>query len=169
MTTVDAFAAKLDVLIVATGVTVATSTAAPLASPFVVMQTVNEVAVAAVTFPTAPPLKVTKLLPGVGSKPKPLMMISVSSAARSVVLIVNTGTTVATLIIAPLLTPLVTTSTVRSPAVEGGVPNVTVREFDVDAVTVPTAPLLNVTALLPNVVSNPETKKATCFARTMGS
>ena len=44
--------------------------------------TVSEVAVAAVTVPTAPSLKVTVLLPAVGSKPKPLIVSVVALAAR---------------------------------------------------------------------------------------
>ena len=70
-------------LLVTTGMTVATCTAVPLVFPSVVTiavrfpaavgvcvkVTVSEVAVAAVTVPVAPSLKVTELLPGVGSKP----------------------------------------------------------------------------------------------------
>ena len=58
--------------------------------------TVSEVAVAAVTVPTAPSLKTTVLLPAVGSKPKPLMVSVVALAARLAVLLVTTGVTVAT-------------------------------------------------------------------------
>ena len=43
------------------------------------------------------------------------------------------------------------TVAVRLPAVAGLVLNVTVNDVDVAAVTVPTAPLVNVTELLPTV------------------
>lgn len=107
----EAFAAKLLELLVITGVTVATWTAAPLLlTPLVVTsavsapavfggvenETVKEVAVEAVTVPTASPLKSTVLLPGVVLKPKPLMVMVVALAAKLLVLLVITGTTVAT-------------------------------------------------------------------------
>ena len=83
----------------------ATCTAAPLLTELVVMTavrssavtgvvekaTVNVVAVAVVTVPTAPLLKTTVLLLAVLSKPKPLMVIVVALAARSEVLLVTTG------------------------------------------------------------------------------
>lgn len=108
---VEAFAARLAELLVITGVTVATCTAAPeLVTLFVVTiavsapavlggvvkVTVSCVAVAAETLPTARPLKSTVLLPGVVLKPKPSMVIVPALAARSAVLLVITGTTVAT-------------------------------------------------------------------------
>ena len=65
--------------------------------------TVSEVAVAAVTVPIAPSLKATVLLPAVGSKPKPVMVIVVALAARLAVLLVTTGVTVATCTAVPLL------------------------------------------------------------------
>ena len=111
--------------------------------------TVSEVAVAAVTVPTAPSLKVTVLLAAVGSKPKPLMVSVVALAARLAVLLVTTGVTVATCTAAPLLTRSVVTTAVRLPAVVGLVENVTVSEVAVAAVTVPTAPSLKATVLLP--------------------
>lgn len=49
---------------------------------------------------------------------------------------------------------MLVTIAVRLPADVGLVPNVTVSEVDVAAVTVPTAPLLNVTVLSAAVVSN---------------
>lgn len=52
---------------------------------------------------------------------------------------------------APCGTPLTVTIAVRLPAL-GFVENVTVSEVEVAAVTLPTAPLLNVTTLLANVV-----------------
>ncbi len=98
-------------LLVTTGVTVATCTAVPLlilsvrhdggqaaggGRPVGGEFTVSEVAVAAVTVPTAPSLKATVLLAAVVSKPKPLMVIVVALAARLAVLLVTTGVTVAT-------------------------------------------------------------------------
>lgn len=59
--------------------------------------TVNVVDVAAVTVPSAPLFSVTVLLPGVTeSKPKPLIVTVVESAARAAVLEVTTGVTLAT-------------------------------------------------------------------------
>ena len=94
----------------------ATWTAAPLLRPFVVTTAVklpvvvgcvvnvmvNCVGDAAVTLPTAPRLKVTALLPGVGSKPNPLMT-SIVEFAIWLVFVVTTGVTVATWTAAPLL------------------------------------------------------------------
>ena len=116
----------------------------------------SEVAVAAVTVPTAPLLKTTVLLPAVVSKPKPSMVSVVALAARLAVLLVTTGVTVATWTAAPLLTLLVVTTAVRLPAAVGAVENVTVSAVAVAAVTVPTAPSLKATVLLPAVVSKPE-------------
>ena len=147
----------------------ATCTAAPLLTPSIVSMavrlpavvglmenvTVSEVAVAALTVPTAPSLKTTVLLPGVGSKPKPLIMIVVAVVARLAVLLVTTGLTVATWIGAPLICESVVTTAVRLPAVVGLVENITVSEVAVAAVTVPTAPSLKTTVLWAAVVSNP--------------
>ncbi len=111
---VGAFAAKLSVLLVTTGLTLATWMAELLVpsittdavrSPaigLVVKVTVSVVAVAAVTAPTAPLLKTTELFPDVVSKPKPLMLIVAVLASRFVVLDVMTGTTVAIRIASPL-------------------------------------------------------------------
>ena len=66
-------------------------------------------------------------------------------------LLVTIGVTVATCTAAPLLTPSVVTTAVRLPAVVGLVENVTVSEVAVAAVTVPTAPSLKTTVLLPAV------------------
>src|ERR1700719_2132466 len=115
MVSVVALAARLAVLLVTTGVTLATCTAAPLLTPSVVTTavrlpavvglvekvTVSEVAVAAVTAPTAPLLKTIVLLPGVVSKPEPLIVTMAALAARLAVLLVTVGvptadTTVAT-------------------------------------------------------------------------
>ena len=82
---VAASAARFAELLETTGVTVATCTAVPLlivlvvtiavrlpaVVGFVEKVTINEVAVAVVTVPTAPLSKTTVLRPGVGSKPKP--------------------------------------------------------------------------------------------------
>lgn len=57
--------------------------------------TVNEVAVAVVTVPTAPLLNVTVLSPAVVLNPKPLMVMVSASAARFEELLVTTGITVA--------------------------------------------------------------------------
>ena len=62
----------------------------------VVSDTVKEVAVAAVTTPTAPLLKITVLLAMSISNPTPPIVISVAEAAKSAVLLVTTGVTVAT-------------------------------------------------------------------------
>ncbi len=111
MVNVDALAARFAVLLVITGVTVATCTAAPaLVTLLVVTMTgrepailggvekliVSVVAVALATVPTARPLKSTVLLPAVVLKPKPSMVIVEEFAARPAVLLVMTGTTVAT-------------------------------------------------------------------------
>ena len=126
-------------------------------------RTVSEFAVAPVTTP-APLLKVMVLFPGAGSKPKPLMIIVVEFAARLAVLLVTTGATVATCTGVPLLLPLVVTTAVRLPRAEGLVPNVTVSDVAVAAVTVPVAPSLKVTRLLPAVVLKPEPLIVTVLA-----
>jgi hypothetical protein len=64
--------------------------------------TVSEVAVAAVTDPTAPLSSVTVLFDGVVSKPNPAMVTVVAFAARFVVLLVTTGFTVAICMAEPL-------------------------------------------------------------------
>src|SRR5437868_7950237 len=84
------------------------------------------------------------------------MVTVVALAARLTMVLVTTGVTVATCTAAPLLTPLVVTTAVRLPAVAGLVLNVTVSEVVVAAVTVPTAPSLNVTVLFAAVGSNPK-------------
>lgn len=154
---------------VTTGFTVATCTAEPLASEFEVTiavrlptalgavdrATVSEVAVAAVTEPTAPLLKATVLLPAVGLKPKPLIVTVVPLIARSLVELVTTGATVATCTAEPLSELLVVTMAVKLPAVVGFVLKVTVIAVLEALVTEPTAPLLKTTVLLPGVVSKP--------------
>ncbi len=169
MTSVVASAARLAVLTVTTGLTVATCTGAPLLAPLVVTTTVklsadaglvvnvtvNSVAVAAVTVPTAPSLNTTVLLAAVVSKPTPLMVMVDASANRSALLLVTTGTTVATCTADPLVNVLLVTIAVRLPAAVGSVESDTVNEVAVAAVTVPTAPLLNATVLLAAVKSKP--------------
>lgn len=90
--------------------TVATCTAVPLTTLFVVTMAVsrptargrvenvivNVVAVAAVTVPTAPLLKTIVLLPGVVLKPKPVMVMVLELIDRLAVLRVTTGLTTAT-------------------------------------------------------------------------
>src|SRR2546421_664539 len=96
MVTVVAGALRFAVLLVTAGATVATWAAAPLLTPLVVTTavklpsavglvenvTVSDVAVAAVTVPTAPSLNTTVLLLAVVSKSKPLMVIVVALAAK---------------------------------------------------------------------------------------
>ena len=167
MITVVALAAILVVALVTAGVMVATWTAAPLLTAFVTTAvklpdavglvenvTVNVVAVAVVTVPTAPLLNTTLLFAAVVLNPKPLMVIVVESAARFVVLLVTTGTTVATWTAVPLITPLVVTMAVKLPVEVGRVVRFTVNKLAVAELTVPTAPLLNVTVLLLAVASN---------------
>ncbi len=102
--------------------------------------TFKVVAVADVTVPTAPLLKVTVLPEAVGLKPKPLIVMLDALAARFAVLEVITGVTVATCTAAPaLVTLLDVTSAVNEPADLGGVVNVTVSDVLVAAVTLPTA------------------------------
>ncbi len=143
MVTVVASAARLLVDTVITGVTVATCVAAPLLCEFVVTTAVNDpavaglvenvtvsrVAVAVVTVPTAPLLNTTVLLAAVGLKPKPAMVMVAALAARLAVLLVTTGTTVATWTAAPLATLLVVTMAVKLPAEVGLVPKLTVRSW----------------------------------------
>lgn len=170
MVKVLAVADKLAVLLVTTGITLATRTAVPLLMEFVktvavrsptevglvVKVTVSEESEAAVTVPMAPRSNVTVLLPSVVSKPNPLITIVVAFAAKVAELLVTTGMTVATEVAAPLETPLVVTTTVKSLADVGGVVKVTVSEVAVAAATVPAAPLLNTTELFPGVVSKPD-------------
>ncbi len=117
--------------------------------------TVSDVAVAAVTVPTALSLKTTVLLAAVVSKPNPLIVSVVALASKSLVLLVTTGTTVATCTAVPLVFELTVTIAVKLPAAVGSVESVTVSEVAVAAVTLPTAPLLNSMVLLAAVGSKP--------------
>lgn len=113
--------------------------------------TVRVVDVADETVPVAPLVRTTVLLLAVVSKPTPLMVRVVPEAARSTVLAVTTGVTDPIWTAAPLSTPLEVTMAVRFPAF-GLVVYVTVRDVAVAEVTVPTAPLLNLTKLFSAVV-----------------
>lgn len=123
MVTEVALAATAVVLLVTTGATVATCTAEPLGTLFVVTIAVklpatsglvekltdSEVAVALVTVPTAFLLKAIVFEAAVVLKPKPLIVIVAALADNTTVRDVTTGITVATLTAVPLLTLLVVT------------------------------------------------------------
>lgn len=166
--TVVPLAARLVVVNVTTGDTVATGVAALLNAPVVTTMvrgppmfgnaanvTLSDVVVAAVIIPTAPLLKAMELLVIVESKPKPAIVRVVVPVANAVVLDVTLGTTVATCTALPLLRLLVVTTAVRLPTVVGLVDNVTVSNVAVAVVTVPTTPLLKTTVLLAAVVEKP--------------
>ena len=70
---------------------VTTAVSAPTLVGWVESVTVNDVAVAAVTVPTAPLLNTTLLLPGVVSKPVPVIVTDVSVTLRLVVTEVTIG------------------------------------------------------------------------------
>ena len=135
---------------------VTTAVRLPTVVGLVSILTVNDVVVAAVTVPTAPLLKTTVFRAIVGSKPKPAMTMLAAPAERLAVLAVTTGRMLATCTAAPLEAPLTVTTAVKLPPEVGLVENVTVKEVEVACVTVPTAPLLNVTVFREAVVSNPE-------------
>jgi hypothetical protein len=134
---------------------VTTAVKFPTALGGVVIETVNAVAVAAVTVPAAPLLKTRELLPAVVSKPYPFIVSVLPVISTLVELLVITGFTVATCTAEPLLTPLVVTIAVKLPAVVGDVERLTVSVVAVAAETVPTAPLLNAMVLFPAVESKP--------------
>jgi len=119
------------------------------------MVTVNAVAVADATVPTAPLLNVTKLLEAVVSNANPLMTMLVALLANVAVFGVTPGNMRATCTGDAFALAFVVTTAVMFPTLVGRVPNVMVRVVEVAAVTVPTAPLLSTTVLLPTVVSNP--------------
>ena len=159
----------LATLVVMTGLTIATCTAAPLTTALVVTiavtlpavfgltvyVTVSEVDVAAVTVPVAPLLNTTLLRDAIASKPKPLIVTMLVEIPARKVLLVTTGTTVATWTAAMLVRVPVVTRAVRLVVEVGFVLSETVSEVAVAAVTVPTAPPLRVTALLAATGSNP--------------
>ena len=134
---------------------VTTAVKLPAVAGLVEKVTVSDVAVAAVTVP-APSLKTTVLLSAVVSKPKPLIVTVVALTAKLVIALVTTGVMVATLTAEPLLTPLVVTIAVISPAVAGLVENVTVRLVADAAVTIPAAPSSKTTVLLLGVALKPK-------------
>src|SRR5262249_2061806 len=131
---------RLAVLLVTTGVTLATRTGAPLLTPFVVTTafrfpavlgivenvTVSDVALAAVTDPTAPSSNVTVLFAAAGSKPTPWIETVVALAGNPVELLVTPGVTAATCTAEPLLAPFVVTTAFNAPAAVGFVENVMV-------------------------------------------
>lgn len=111
---------------------------------------------AAVTVPV-PLLNVTTLFAGVAAlNPKPLIVMVVSLTPTLAVLLVITGRSVATCRLAPLEIEFVVTDAVKLPTDVGLVVYVTVRRVAVAEVTLPTAPLLNVTTFRDAVVSNPK-------------
>jgi hypothetical protein len=168
MMILDAVMDRLFVLTVTTGITFATCTGVPLDAPLVVTTavklpsvvgrvvrlTVSAVAVAVVTVPMAPLLNVTVLFAAVVLKPKPLIVKVEVLAPILAELSVTIGARVATRTGVPLDMPLIVTTAVKMPA-EGRVDRSTVREVDVDAMTVPAAPLLRETMLFAAVVSKP--------------
>ena len=117
--------------------------------------TVNKVAVAVDTVPTAPLLNVTVLLAAVVLNPKPLMVTVDAVNARLAVLEVTMGLTVAICTAVPLLILFDVTTAVKLPIVVGLVENVMVSRVAVAVVTVPTPPLLKATVLLAATVSKP--------------
>ena len=119
------------------------------------MVTVNAVAVADATVPTAPLLNVTVLLEAVVSNANPLMTILVALIAKVAVLGVTPGRMRATCTAVAFALPFVVTTAVIFPTVVGRVPIVIVSVVAVAAVTAPVAPLLSTTVLLLAVVSNP--------------
>lgn len=167
---VEALARRFEVLVVTTGLTLATCTPEPLPRLFVVTTavklpivsgdvsnpTVIDVAVDEITVPTAPLLNTTELLAAVVSKPKPAITTVVALAARLAVLLVTTGVIAAICVALPLFWLFVVTIAVKLPAVEGLVENETVMDVGVADVMVPTALLFSVTALLATVGSNPK-------------
>lgn len=135
---------------------VTTTVNEPAVDGFVENVIVIEVALAAVTSPTAPLFRVTVFFATVVSKPNPLITSVDPLAVKFVVLVVTTGITVATFIAVPLSRVFVVTTAVRSPAVVGEVESVIVSKVSVAVVTVPTASLLNTTVLLRATGSNPK-------------
>ena len=158
------------VLTVTAGITAATWTAVPLEIKLVVTiavklprafglvprLTVSDVAVVAVTVPTAPLLNTTVFREAIGSKPNPLIRMLEALMAKLDVLTVNTGLTLAICTAVPLAMPLTVITAVRLPAEIGLVENVTISDVAVAPVIVPTAPLLKTTVLREAVASKPE-------------
>ena len=128
----------------------------PPAVGAVLMSTVKLVAVAAETVPIAPLSNKTILLAGVVLlNPKPLMVNVAALTPMLAVLLVITGMIVATCGLESFEMEFVATDAVKLPTDVGLVVYVTVRRVAVAVVTLPTAPLLNVTTFRDAVVSNP--------------
>lgn len=143
---------------------VTTAVSAPKVRPVTPVR-VSCVGVAAVTIPD-PLDNDTVLFPGVGENPNPFMVNDADGAITVAVLDVMTGKTLATCTAAPLLPAEFVTITVSGPAT-GLVPNITVNDVVVAAVTVPVAPLLKVTVLFGGVLASkpvPVTVSAVSFA-----
>ena len=128
----------------------------PTVCGFVENVTISEVAVAVVTVPTAPLLKVTVLFPATVLKPAPVIVTVSAFAASVAVETVTAGATVAIWTAAPLVMRFDVTTAVRLPSAVGLVENVTVSEVAEAAVTVPTAPLFITTVFLAGTRSNPK-------------
>ena len=164
-------AARSVIALVTTGATVATCVGLPLLAEFVVTTavklpaavglvvrfTVKVVAVALLTVPIAPLLKVTRLLLAVESKPIPLIVnVEESAFSLSDELVTTTGTTLAIWTgVAPLLIPLEVTTAVKLPPVCGLVVKLTVSEVAEAEATTPAAPLLKTIVLRVAVGSKP--------------
>ena len=171
MVTVVESAARLAVLVVTTGLTVATWTGEPFTMEFVATTAVNgpavaglvervivkAVAVALDTVPTAPSLNVTVLFAAVVSNPNPLIVsvVAVARIALEVVLVI-TGITVATWVDDALACVLEVTVAERLPASVGAVVMVTVSDVAEAEAIVPTAPLSKTTELFDAVASKPK-------------
>lgn len=118
--------------------------------------TVNEVAVADVTVPIAPLLKITLLFEGVVSNRNPAITSVLAFNARPATAAVTDGRTPPTCTGAPLLTEFVVTTAVKFPNEVGLVVRNTVSEVAVAASIRPVAPRLRVIALLALVVLKPK-------------
>lgn len=166
--TVAALADTVVVAAVMAGTTVAIWIAAPLLMELLVTTavklpalgpvlnvTVSELAVAALTEPTAPLLRVTELFAATGSNAIPLITTVVAVGERAVALTVTAGRTRATWTAEPLVRVFDVTTAVKLPEAVGGLVSLTVSVVAVAAVTVP-APLLKLTVLLAAVVSKPK-------------
>ena len=93
-----------------------------------------------------------------------MVMVEASAVIRLLGLGVTAGITVATCTFEPLAIESVVTDDVSEPAMVGNVVNVTTKDVDVADVTVPAAPLLNVTTLSAAVVSKPKPAMVTVVA-----
>lgn len=171
MVNVDSSPPRMVVVLLITPIILATCTAEPLTTEFVVTVavrlptvvglvlnvTVSRVAVALVTVPMAPLLNATTFREAIGSKPTPLISRVDALIPTFAVLVVTKGTTDAIWTAVPLEIEFVVTWAVKLLAA-GFLPSakVTVSDVGVAAVTVPSAPLLKTTVLFASVVSNPK-------------